>query len=180
MDLARLEAELLAEEAKAVEQLRKKREVLLQAREEAVRKVWKEAERKAWEELEQQAQAEQAQREAELVETIRQAQEEEHELHSKCLLISLETATNFLVELDVNTHSEEDGDYILDDAMDVEKDAMTQGEGKGKEKEKMKALVERFGAVWCLTCVKTNFCCQLDLVVVEKWKEDMAHGVKVM
>src|SRR6266568_2183324 len=125
-DLARLEAKLLAEEAKAAEQLKKKREALLQAWEEAARKAREEAERKAREEQEQRARAEeQAWREAKLAETIRWAQEEERELHGKCLLISLEAATNFLVELDTNARPKED--------------AMMQG--KGKEKEKL--LVKR-------------------------------------
>src|SRR6266568_1793709 len=133
MDLARLEAELLAEEAKAAEQLKKKREALLRAR------------------------------------------EEECELHGKCLLISLEAATNFLVELDANARPEEDGDYVPNDAMDVEEDAATQGKGKEKEKP----LVERFGAARCSTWVNTDSHCQVDLAVVEKWKGDVARGVKV-
>src|SRR6266571_4994443 len=168
MDLARLEAELLAEEAKAAEQLKKKREALLQAQEEAARKVREEQERKAREE-------EQVQREAKLAETIRRAQEEERKLHGKCLLISLEAATNFLVELDANARPEEDGDYVPDDAMDVEEDAATQGKGKEKEKP----LVERFGAAQCSTCVNTDSRCQVDLAVVEKWKGDVARRVKV-
>ena len=101
-----------------------------------------------------------------MAETIRRAQEEEHELHGKCLLISLEAATNFLVELDANARPEEDGDYVPDDARDVEEDAATQGKGKEKEKP----LVERFGAAWCSTCVNTDSRCQVDLAVVEKWK----------
>src|SRR6266704_3314469 len=185
MDLTRLEAKLLAEEAKAAEQLKKKREALLRAREEAARKAREEQERKAQEEQERkareeqerQAQAEeQARREAKLAETIRWAQEEERELHGKCLLISLEAATNFLVELDVNAHPEEDGDYVPDDAMDVEEDAMMQGKGKDKEKP----LIKRFGAMRCSMCMNTNSRCQVDLAVVEKWKGDMACGVKVM
>ncbi len=184
MDLARLEAELLAEEAKAAEQLKKKREALLRAREEAARKAREEAERKAREEQERKAREEQerraraeeqAQREAKLVETIHWAQEEERELHGKCLLISLEAATNFLVGLDANARPEEDGDYVPDDAMDVEEDAATQGKGKEKEKP----LVERFGAARCSTCVNTDSRCQVDLAVVEKWKGDVARGVKV-
>src|SRR6266581_4615416 len=141
-DLARLEAELLAEEAKAAEQLKKKREALLRAREEAARKAREEQERKAREEQERRVRAEeQARREAKLAETIRRAQEEECELHGKCLLISLEAATNFLVELDANARPEED--------------AATQGKGKEKEKP----LVERFGAARCSTCVNTDSRC---------------------
>src|SRR6266568_745167 len=184
MDLARLEAELLAEEAKATEQLKKKREALPRAREEAARKAREEAERKAREEAERKAREEQEQRaraeeqawrEAKLVETIRRAQEEERELHGKCLLISLEAATNFLVGLDANACPEEDGDYVSDGAMDVEEDAAMQGKGKEKEKP----LVKRFGAARCSTCVNTDSRCQVDLAVVEKWKGDVACGVKV-
>jgi len=59
--------------------------------------------------------------------------------------------------------------------MDVEEDAATQGKGKEKEKP----LVERFGAARCSTCVNTDSRCQVDLAVVEKWKGDVARGVKV-
>ena len=70
-NLATMEAELLAEEARATELLQKKRAVLQRAREEAARKA--EAEKKAREEQEQRALAEAARKEAEL---IRKNQEE--------------------------------------------------------------------------------------------------------
>ena len=66
-----MEAELLAEEARAVELLQKKRAVLQRAREEAARKA--EAEKKAREEQEQRVLVEAAWKEAEL---IRKNQEE--------------------------------------------------------------------------------------------------------
>ena len=81
-NLAMMEAELLAEEAKAAELLQKKRAVLQRAREEAARraeaekKAGEEQERRAWEEQEQRALAEAAQKEAELAELIRKNQEE--------------------------------------------------------------------------------------------------------
>ena len=60
-----MEAELLVDEAKAVELLQKKRAVLQRAREEAARKT--EAEKKAREEQEQRALAEAAWKEVELL-----------------------------------------------------------------------------------------------------------------
>src|SRR6266581_2981696 len=88
-------------------------------------------------------------------------------------------AADFIVEFDANAHSKKDGNYVSGNARNVKENTMMQEKRKNKEKKKMKELVERVGAMWCSMCINTSFCCWVDLVVIGKWKEDVAYGMKV-
>ena len=66
----------------------------------------------------------------------------------------------------MNTHPEEDGDYIPDDTMDVD-DGMA---SPGKKKKKERALVERMGDARCKECVSRKATCLVEEVWVKKWK----------
>src|SRR6266511_5853310 len=140
----RIENELLAAEQEAAEELMRKREALQWAwaqrsLEEAAQRVHEE---EVWEEAEHQAQEEvwkawKVQEAQEVREVARHQALEENEM---------------------NVHPEEDGDYVPDDAMDINDGTAS----PVKKKKKERVLVERMGNVWCRECVSHKTACLVE------------------
>src|SRR6266545_3830960 len=147
----RIEAELMAAEQEAAEELMRKRDALRRARaqrslEEAAQRVCEEEARKAQE----------AREEAE-----RQAQEEAREA----------TRRRVLGENEANAHPEEDGDFVFEDAMDIDDGAAS----PSKRKKATKVLVARTGDQRCRGCVSRKTACLVDEARVKKWKQLVAE-----
>ncbi len=77
-----------------------------------------------------------------------------------------------LEENKMNAHPEEDGDYVPDDAMDVD-DGMV---SSGKKKKRERVLVERTGDVQCKECMSHKATCLVEVVWVKKWKQLAVEG----
>src|SRR6266511_3138124 len=73
----------------------------------------------------------------------------------------------------MNAHPEEDGDYIPDDAMEV--NDRTASPGKKKKKERV--LVERTGDAQCKECMSHKAACLVEEVWVKKWKQLAVDGM---
>jgi len=71
-----------------------------------------------------------------------------------------------LEENEMNTDPEEDGDYVPDDAMDVDDGTVL----PGKKKKKERVLVKRMDNVWCKECVSHKAACLVEEAQVKKWK----------
>ena len=69
-----------------------------------------------------------------------------------------------LEENEMNAHPEENGDYIPDDAMDVNDGAAS----PGKKKKKERVLVERTGDARCKECMSCKATCLVEEVRVKK------------
>ena len=152
------EAELLAAEQEAAKELMRKWETLRRAwaqrsLEEVAQRVRKEEAQKAqeaWEEAEHQAQEE-----VWKAQEVQEAQE------------AWEAARHWaLEENEMNTDPEEDGDYVPDDAMDVDDGTVL----PGKKKKKERVLVKRMDNVWCKECVSHKAACLVEEAQVKKWK----------
>ncbi len=148
----RIEAELMAAEQEAAEELMRKRDALRRARaqrslEEAAQRVREEEARKAQE----------AREEAE-----RRAQEEAREAARR----------RVLGENEANAHPEEDGDFVFEDAMDIDDGAAS----PSKRKKATKVLVARTGDQRCRGCVSRKTACLVDEARVKKWKQLVAEG----
>src|SRR6266508_1833044 len=146
----RIEAELMAAEQEAAEELMRKRDALRRARaqrslEEAAQRVREEEARKAQEEAE------------------RRAQEEAREA----------TRRRVLGENEANAHPEEDGDFVFEDAMDIDDGAAS----PSKRKKATKVLVARTGDQRCRGCVSRKTACLVDEARVKKWKQLVAEGM---
>src|SRR6266511_2705534 len=76
----------------------------------------------------------------------------------------------------MNAHPEEDGDYIPDDAMEV--NDRTASPGKKKKKERV--LVERMGDAQCKECVSCKTICLVEEAQVKKWKQLAVEGMVLM
>ncbi len=77
-----------------------------------------------------------------------------------------------LEENEMNAHPKEDGDYVLDDAMDVDNGMAS----SGKKKKKERVLVKRTGDTQCKECVFRKAACLVEEVQVKKWKQLAAEG----
>src|SRR6266540_4737898 len=76
----------------------------------------------------------------------------------------------------MNAHPKEDGDYIPDDAMDVDDGTAL----PGKKKKKERVLVERMGDVWCKECMSHKTTCLVEEAWVKKWKQLAVEGTMLM
>ncbi len=163
----RIEDELLAAEQEAAKELMRKREVLRRARsqrslEEAAQRVCKEEVQKV-QEVQEEAEH-QAQEEVQKAWEVQEAWE------------AWEVARcRVLEENEMNTHPEEDGDYVPDDTMDVDDGTVTASPGKKKKKERV--LVERTGDVRCKECMSHKATCLVEEARVKKWKQLAAEGM---
>src|SRR6266508_3926549 len=136
----RIEAELMAAEQEAAEELMRKRDALRRARaqrslEEAAQRVREEEARKAQE--------------------AREA-----------------ARRRVLGENEANAHPEEDGDFVFEDAMDIDDGAAS----PSKRKKATKVLVARTGDQRCRGCVSRKTACLVDEARVKKWKQLVAEG----
>ena len=78
-----------------------------------------------------------------------------------------------LEENEMNAHPEEDGDYIPDDAMEVnDRTALP-----GKKKKKERVLVKRTGNMWCRECMSHKAACLVEEAWVKKWKQLAVEGM---
>src|SRR6266540_1073303 len=157
-----IEDELLTVEQEAAEELMRKWEVLRWAW--AQRSLKEVAQRVCEEEVQEEAEH-QAQKEAWKVWEVQEAREAWEAARCQAL-----------EENEMNAHPEEDGDYVLDDTMDV--DDGTASPGKKKKKERV--LVERTGDMWCKECMSCKATCLVEEVWVKKWKQLAAEGTVLM
>src|SRR6266508_40674 len=81
-----------------------------------------------------------------------------------------------LEENEMNAHPEEDGDYVPDNAIDVDDGTVS----PGKKKKRERVLVERTGDAWCKKCVSRKATCLVEEVWVKKWKQLAAEGTVLM
>ena len=176
---ARLTAELQAEEQAAMAVIRKKRETVRKALEEAQLKAREEEEVKAWaqREAEEKLLEEAVERARAEAEASRWAQQEQEDAEFWGKSGNEETTNSdakLPAALSANAHPEEDGDCQPEDVMDIDKGASPK---KGKGKAKAVELEERVGAARCGVCVGRGSRCWVDPARVKKWKEMVACRV---
>src|SRR6266508_2996847 len=106
-------------------------------------------------------------------EEARKAQEAREEAERRAQEEAREAARRrVLGENEANAHPEEDGDFVFEDAMDIDDGAAS----PSKRKKATKVLVARTGDQRCRGCVSRKTACLVDEARVKKWKQLVAEG----